>query len=117
MMHFLHSECYNIQLATVSCLTNIFNKKWLNYNEDEVSCLKIQQFHVDLEKNLKIGELTVAQQNDNDRKTCIASVRMQIYCSLIGICYPLRKITWFGLIEFCRQQLELNEGNRLPNGS
>lgn len=100
-------------MATVSVLANIFNKKWLNYNEDEISCLVVQKFHIDLDLHLKIDDLQINQGDDIDRKTCIASVRLQLYCALIGICYTLRKQTWFKLIEYvsCGQQLELNEGN------
>lgn len=111
MQHFLKFEYYNIQMAAVSCLTKIFNKEWLQLNEDQISCLSVQKTHVKLEKELKIDELSVVKVNDNDRKACIASVRIQLYCSIIGVCYPLREEIWFNLIEFCGQQLELNDCN------
>lgn len=111
MMHLLQSDHYNIQLATVSCLTHIFNKKWLHYDENAANCAKIQRFHMDLEERLKINELKINEENDIDRNTCISSIRLQFYCSIIGVCYALRKNTLFKLIEFCRQELDLSQGN------
>lgn len=110
MKYFLKSDYLNIQFAAVSCLTQIFNKQWLNFKEDEVSCVTIQEFHKKLMERLEIKELSVSPDSDNDRKSCIISTRLQLYCSIIGVCYPLRKQTWFDLIEFCGEQLKLNEG-------
>lgn len=114
MQNFLKSDYYNIQVAAVSCLTKIFNKEWLQLNEDQISCLSVQKIHVKLEEELKttiLDGLSVKEMNDNDRRACIASVRVQLYCSIIGVCYSLREDNWFNLIEFCNQQLELNDGN------
>lgn len=80
-----------------------------------MSCLKVQKFHEDLEESLEIGRLSVDKENDSDRKACIVAVRLQLYCSIIGMCYPLRKKMWFNLIEFCSQQLQLNEGKFSAN--
>lgn len=118
MKYFLKSDYFAIQLAAVKCLTNIFNKKWLNLNEDQISCLTVQNFHVKLENNIQINELSMTM-DENDRKTCLASIRIQMYCSIIGVCFPLRMKTWFNLIEFCNQQLDLSDGivlitNRIP---
>lgn len=110
MKYFLKSEYLNIQFAAVSCLTNIFNKQWLNSDEDKVNCINIQNFHKDLIERLEIDELAVKPEYDIDRKTCIVATRLQFYCSIIGVCYPLRKQTWFDLIEFCGIELKLNEG-------
>lgn len=109
-MHFLRSEYYTVQIATISCLTSIFDKRWLSYNNDEVDCLKIQDFHVDLAKSLEINGLSNIDENDTDRKACIASICIQLHCSIIGMCYALRKEMWFQMIEFCSQTLKLNEG-------
>lgn len=109
IMNFLRSEYFTIQIATVSCLTSIFDKLWLNH-EDQVNCLVVQQFHMDLAESLKIDDLSVAQQTDIDRKTCIASTRIQLYCSIIGMCYALRKDMWFKFVEFCSQNMNLSEG-------
>lgn len=110
MKYFLNSEYLSIQFAAVSCLTNIFNKQWLNFDEDTVKCVEIQNFHKTLIEQLEINELCVNPEYDVDRKTCIVATRLQFYCSIIGVCYPLRKQTWFDLIEFCGEQLKLNEG-------
>ncbi|XP_055323121.1 serine/threonine-protein kinase ATM isoform X2 [Sitodiplosis mosellana] len=107
---FLQSKYLTIQFATVACLTDIFNKNWLIYQEDEVNCLAIQEFHTKLVEKLNIDELSVEDVNDIDRKTCIVSTRLQLYCSIIGACYPLRRRTWFYLIAFCGQHLKMNEG-------
>lgn len=109
MYESLHSKHLNIQLATVKCLTNVFNKRWLRYDETEVSCGKIQEFHVNLANELQINQLSAEQECDIDRKTCDVSTQVQLYCSIIGSCYSLRKQMWFGLIEFCYQQLKLSE--------
>lgn len=109
-MHFLRSDYYTIQMATVACLTSIFDKRWLKYNKDEVNCLTIQKFHVGLAKSLEINALSVIEENDVDRKACIASVCVQLYCSVIGMCYALRKEMWFQIVEFCSQKLKLNDG-------
>lgn len=113
LMHFLRSEYYTIQLATVSCLTSIFDKRWLTYNKDDVNCLVIQQFHMDLAENLDINELSLIEGCDIDRNACIASTCIQLYCSIIGKCYALRKQMWFEIVEFCSQKLKLNEGQSL----
>lgn len=110
LMNFLRSEYYTIQIATVSCLTSILDKSWLCYNEDEVNCLVVQQFHMDLVESLKIDELTVAEDSDTDCKASTASTRLQLYCSIIGMCYALRKEMWFKLVEFSNQNLKLNDG-------
>lgn len=110
LLHFLRSEYFTIQIATVSSLTSIFDKYWLSYNEDEVNCLVVQQFHMDLAECLEIDGLSVVDQTDIDRKACTASTRIQLYCSIIGMCYALRKEMWFKLVEFCTQNLKLNEG-------
>lgn len=106
---FLQSEYLNIQFATVACMTNIFNKHWLNYDEDEISSAKVQDFHKKLAGELQVHELSIEQTADVDRKTCIVATRLQLYCSIIGSCYTLRKQMWFGLIEFCCNQLKLSE--------
>lgn len=109
-MNFLRSEYYTIQIATVSCLTSIFDKRWLNHNNDEINCLEIQEFHVDLAKSLEINGLSTIDESDMDRKACIASTCIQLYCSIIGTCYVLRKEMWFQTVEFCSQKLKLNDG-------
>lgn len=106
---FLKSEYLNIQFATVACLTNVFNKLWLNYDENKMSCVKIQEIHSKLADELQLQDLSVEQENDVDRKVCIVSTRLQSYCSIIGSCFPLRKQMWFNLIEFCCQHLKLGE--------
>lgn len=115
MNKFLQSDYLNIQFATVACLANIFNKRWLNYNENDISCVKIQEFYSKLVGELQMQELSIEQGSDVDRKTCIVSTRLQLYCSIIGSCYSLRKQMWFGLIEFCCQQLKLSERNLNSN--
>lgn len=109
LMYFLRSEYFTIQMATVSCLTSIFDKYWLN-NENQVNCLAVQKFQMDLAESLKIDELSIAPENDIDRNTCIASTRIQLYCSIIGMCYALRKEMWSKLVEFCSQNMSLTEG-------
>lgn len=109
MNKFLQSDYLNIQFATVACLANIFNKRWLNYNENDISCVNIQEFYSKLAGELQMQELSIEQGSDVDRKTCIVSTRLQLYCSIITSCYSLRKQMWFGLIEFCCQQLKLSE--------
>lgn len=109
-MNFLRSEYFTIQIATVSCLTSIFDKRWLTHNNDEVNCLKIQEFHVNLAKSLDINGLSTIEESDIDRKACIASTCIQLYCSIIGTCFALRKEMWFQLVEFCSQKMKLNEG-------
>lgn len=80
MKYFLKSDYLNIQFAAVSCFTNIFNKNWLHFNEDEVSGLTIQHFHRNLKERLEIHALSACSDSDVDRKTCIISTRLQIYC-------------------------------------
>lgn len=109
LMHFLRSEYFTIQIATVSCLTSIFDKCWLSCNKDDVNCLVVQQFHMDLAENLEINELSVIEGCDIDRKACIASTCIQLYCSIIGKCYALRKEMWFRIVEICSQKLILDE--------
>lgn len=110
MKYFLTSEYLNIQFAAVSCLTKIFNKHWLHFDGDKVNCVEIQNFHKTLIEKLEINNLAVKSEYDVDRKTCIVATRLQFYCSIIGVCYPLRKQMWFDLIEFCGVELKLNEG-------
>lgn len=114
-MHFLRSEYYTVQIATVACLTSIFDKSWLSCNENEVNCLIVQEFHMDLADKLEIDELSATDGDDIDRKACIASTRLQLYCSIIGRCYALRKEMWFKLVEFCNQKLGLNDGKHFHN--
>lgn len=109
-MNFLRSEYYTIKIATVSCLTSIFDKRWLNHNNGEINCLEIQEFHVVLAKSLEINGLSTIEENDLDRKACIASTCIQLYCSIIGTCYALRKETWLQMVELCSQKLKLNDG-------
>lgn len=109
-MNFLSSEYYTIQIATVSCLTSIFDKRWLNHNNGEINCLEVQEFHVNLAESLKINELSTIEESDMDRKACIASTCIQLYCSIIGTCYALRKEMWLQMVEFCSQKLKLNDG-------
>lgn len=110
LKHFLKSDYLYIRFATVTCLTSIFNKQWLHYNEDEISCRIIQNFHSNLMKELEIEELSIDPGKDNDWKSCLVATRLQLYCSVIGVCYPLRRQAWFGVIEFCSETLKLNEG-------
>lgn len=110
LMHFLRSEYFTIQIATVSCMTSIFDKRWLNCNNEDVNCLVVQQFHMDFVENLNINELLVTDESDIDRRACIASTCIQLYCTIVGKCYALRKKMWFRIIELCTQKLKLNEG-------
>lgn len=75
-----------------------------------MNCLTIQNFHIQLMEKLEIDKLSVDEVNDIDRKTCIVSTRLQLYCSIIAACYALRRQTWFNLIAFCGQHLKMNEG-------
>ncbi|XP_031619505.1 serine/threonine-protein kinase ATM [Contarinia nasturtii] len=109
LQRFLQSEYITIQFTAVQCLTNIFNKKCLNYDEERISCVTVQNFHTNLMEKLEIDQLSVEQENDRDRKMCIVSTRLQLYCSIIGVCYPLRRQTWFNLIELCGQQLNMDQ--------
>lgn len=97
-------------MATVSSLANIFDKRFLSYDEAKVSCLVVQNFHLDLETQLKINGLEIREGDSVDRKTCIISTRLQLYCAIIILCYSLREQTWFHLIEFCSQVLQMSEG-------
>lgn len=112
LQRFLQSEYLTIQFTAVECLTNIFNKKCLNYDEEKTSCVTVQNFHMKLMESLEIEQLSVDQENDPDRRMCIIATRLQLYCSIIGICYPLRRETWFNLIELCGNQLNMDQGKK-----
>lgn len=104
---FLQSEYLLIQFKTVECLTIIFNKQSLNYNSNEMSCLNIREFHLKTLNALKLHELSLDADND-DRRSCLLSTRLQLYCSIVGSCYALRKQVWFSFIELCCNEIRMN---------
>lgn len=111
---FLASEYLSIQLATVECLTNIFNKHWLCPDLDSVDCLNIQHFHIELFDKLNLNQMPRCDDDDDqvvmmDRKENIFATYLQLFSSIIGSCFVLRQRMWFQLIDFCCNQIELNE--------
>lgn len=95
---FLNSEYLLIQLTTVECLTNIFNKDWLCPDPESVDCVFLQDFHTKLLEKLNINQIQLNSDDGIDRKTCVLSTRLQLYCSIIGSCFVLRQEMWFKFI-------------------
>lgn len=109
---FLVSEYLQIQLATVECLTNIFNKHWLCPDPDSVDCLSIQNFHLELFDKLGLNQMSRCDGDDGitmDRKVNMFATYLQLFSSIIGSCFVLRRQMWFQLIDFCCNQIELKE--------
>lgn len=105
---FLSSECLPIQLATVECLTNIFNKHWLCPDLDSVDCLSIQNFHMELFDKLNLNQMPRCDgEVTMDLKANIFATYLQLFSSIIGSCFVLRRQMWFQLIVFCGNQIEL----------
>lgn len=113
---FLASEYLSIQLVTVECLTNIFNKQWLCPDLDSVDCLSIQNFHLELFDALNLNQMPRCDGDDGitmDRKANVFATYLQLFSSIIGSCFVLRRQMWFQLIDFCRNQIKLKEEKTL----
>lgn len=112
---FLASEYLPIQLATIECLTNIFNKHWLCPDLDSDSdCLSIQNFQMEVFGKLNLNEMPRFDSDDvgimtMDRKANLQVTYLQLYASIIGCCFVLRRQMWFQLIDFCCNQIELKK--------
>lgn len=109
---FLASEYLSIQLATVECLTNIFNKHWLCPDLVSVDCLSIQKFHLELFDKLSLNQMPQCDADDEitmDRKANVFATYLQLFSSVVGSCFVLRQQMWFQLIDFCCHQIKLKE--------
>lgn len=65
---------------------------------------------MDLLEKLQINQSPLGDDDSIDRKTCVLSTRLQLYCSIIGSCFVLRKQIWFNLIDLCCNQIQLESG-------
>lgn len=104
---FINSDYLAIQFVTVQALSKMFNKQWLMQGRDQSDCLEMQEFHVKLLESLKLDKLSYDANDEIDRKACVFAARLQLYCSIFGTCYALRKQIWFRMVEFCCHELQL----------
>lgn len=104
---FICFDYVSVQLIAVQTLTKIFNKSWLLQHRDEMVSSDTQTFHLKLLEGLELDRLVYNTDDDIDRKACNFATRLQLYCSIFGTCYPLRKQIWFRIVEFCCHELQL----------
>lgn len=103
-------DLLSITFATVECLTQLFNKNWLNCNDQTFSCMEISDFQLNLFQKMHLNDLKIATDDNADKKCRTLATRIQMHCALIANCFSLRRENWFNLIEFCCHDIELNNG-------
>lgn len=110
---FLSSDNSKVQFAVVKSFAYIFDKTWLCKGNKDADRIAICEFHVNLFKELKINEFAAESDADSDKKCRFVSTRIQLYCSIIGKCFILRRENWFNLSEFCCVNMKLPKGERI----
>lgn len=108
---FVNFDNLSVQFAAIHALSKIFNKNWVSpwdiNNEIRMNSLPVQEFHQAVLESLRLDKLTSIEGDEIDRKTCVVAARLQLYFSIVGACYSLRKQMWFETIEYCCHYLKM----------
>lgn len=99
----------SIQIATVDCLSHVFDKQWLISSQPNKGELTVKDFYADLFEALKCDELLVQATDDQDTQARNKAIRIQLYTSIMAKNYLLQKQCLFLLTKFAKE-IDLGSG-------
>lgn len=107
LANFIQIDDIEVQLAAIDCISYIFDHR----KYDEIDSSVLCEFHKDFYNSLKISEVIHSEDDHQDRVKNVNTVRLQIYCAIIGKCVCLRKIGWWEFVHFTCYVAKVDEGN------